>query len=175
MDTQENFRPVSRAGGLIRILYIVHNPENRILCSHTNFQKHLKKSEIRRKVQNMPWNDWEKTIKNFSFRLHSGWNANFLFCGKLYGLKYKENRLKSYDFNRFLMVRVTRFELAASWTPFKRDTKLRHTRKYHIFYSSSIIAHPLEFCKPYFQKVLTACGKSFLFCEKGLDFATRLW
>ena len=45
MDTQENFRPVSRAGGLIWILYIVHNPENRILCSHTNFQKHLKKSE----------------------------------------------------------------------------------------------------------------------------------
>ena len=27
-----------------------------------------------------------------------------------------------------LMVRVSRFELEASWTPFKRDTKLRHTR-----------------------------------------------
>ena len=27
------------------------------------------------------------------------------------------------------MVRVPRFELWASWTPFKRDTKLRHTRK----------------------------------------------
>ena len=26
------------------------------------------------------------------------------------------------------MVRVSRFELEASWTPFKRDTKLRHTR-----------------------------------------------
>ena len=26
------------------------------------------------------------------------------------------------------LVRVSRFELEASWTPFKRDTKLRHTR-----------------------------------------------
>ena len=26
------------------------------------------------------------------------------------------------------LVRVPRFELGASWTPFKRDTKLRHTR-----------------------------------------------
>ena len=45
MDTQENFRPVSRAGGLIWILYIVHNPENRILCSHTNFQKKSEDTE----------------------------------------------------------------------------------------------------------------------------------
>ena len=44
------FCPVSRAGGLIWILYIVHNPENRILCSHTNFQKKSKNQKIQRKV-----------------------------------------------------------------------------------------------------------------------------
>ena len=49
MDSTGIFRPVSHAGAVIRILYIVHNPENRILCSHTNFQKHLKKSENTKK------------------------------------------------------------------------------------------------------------------------------
>lgn len=51
MDTQENFRPVSRAGAVIRILYIVHNPENRILCSHTNFQKIEKIRRYREKFR----------------------------------------------------------------------------------------------------------------------------
>ena len=43
--------------------------------------------------------------------------------------KKKKSR-NSCSFRTFL-VRVSRFELEASWTPFKRDTKLRHTR---IFY-----------------------------------------
>ena len=65
MDTQENFRPVSRAGGLIWILYIVHNPENRILCSHTNFQKHLKKSENTKKSSEYALKWLGENYKNF--------------------------------------------------------------------------------------------------------------
>ena len=79
------------------------------------FKNIWKNKKIRRKVWKTAWNDWEKTIKNFSFRLHSGWNANFLFCGKLYGLEYKENRLKSYDFNRFLMCFHYTIDEQVSW------------------------------------------------------------
>ena len=53
------------------------------------------------------------------------------------------------------MVRVLRFELKASWTPVKRDTKLRHTR---IFFCLSlspgdlfIIAQSETECKCFFR------------------------
>ena len=42
---------------------------------------------------------------------------------------YKRKSRKS-NYSSCFLVRVSRFELEASWTPFKRDTKLRHTRIY---------------------------------------------
>ena len=42
---------------------------------------------------------------------------------------------------RDFMVRVTGFEPAASWTPFKRDTKLRHTRIFTFQYIQNISVH----------------------------------
>ena len=50
------------------------------------------------------------------------------------------------------MVRVPRFELGASWTPFKRDTKLRHTRMTVSLEVSLVrIAYLFGFCNPFFQ------------------------
>ena len=40
----------------------------------------------------------------------------------------EKNKTERADALSVLLVRVSRFELEASWTPFKRDTKLRHTR-----------------------------------------------
>ena len=62
---------------------------------------------------------------NFYTRNSTQKNVSKVF--KLLRRKYKIKVLKSKDFRTF-MVRVSRFELEASWTPFKRDTKLRHTR-----------------------------------------------
>ena len=53
-------------------------------------------------------------------------------------LKKQKNR-EPLRLHGFLMVRVTGVEPAASWTPFKRATKLRHTRT--IFYSFIIILY----------------------------------
>ena len=72
MDSTGIFRPVSHAGAVIRILYIVHNPENRILCSHTNFQKHFKKSENTKKSSEyaLKWlgENYKKFLIQVAFR-----------------------------------------------------------------------------------------------------------
>ncbi len=39
------------------------------------------------------------------------------------------------------LVRVTGLEPAASWPPVKRDTKLRHTRKYSVFHKPWVYYH----------------------------------
>ncbi len=61
------------------------------------------------------------------------------------------------------LVRVTGFEPAASWTPFKRDTKLRHTRMNHISDALAVsfdrIAHSDEKCKRYFKIFSKKYGK----------------
>ena len=86
-------------------------------------------------------------------------------------IKKTENQ----SFQSFL-VRVSRFELEASWTPFKRDTKLRHTR---IFCSApqrlSILAHLDKKSKHYFQKFQKffrgrLCPRNYLFSPFAVDY-----
>ena len=57
------------------------------------------------------------------------------------------------SYETFFLVRVSRFELEASWTPFKRDTKLRHTRIFCCAVQVSLdrIAHSSTKCKTYFE------------------------
>ena len=63
----------------------------------------------------------------------------------------KQKGLLLYQSNSPYLVRVLRFELRASWTPFKRDTKLRHTRKCAVFVSPCIIAYLFSDCKHNFK------------------------
>ena len=134
---------------------------------------------IRKKAPISFWYKWRYRTYGFRQRIPNRSPAQRVRFGaeeqrRERALTFEKSRSKRYKACSDV-VRVTGFEPAASWTPFKRDTKLRHTRIFHFMpylWRSDIIARTLQKSKPFFyffQKISRPVYSGL--CRDDRDFA----